>query len=289
MKSTYRITHLLFAGLVCAILLGCQPSAEDKANALLDEAKGMVDDGQWRQARILLDSIHSTYPKQVDQRRVAKALGDSITYLESRRDVVYYDSILQPLLPQADQLLKAFKYEKDERYEDHGRYVHRLLRTNNNTSRCFLQAYVQDDNVAIVKSYYYGGSAMGQQSIGLSAGGEEARFSGSNHAFQAEGWHEIMTIENDDALQLLNFVSTHMSEHVRVNGVGDKPHKTWVYYLSDTEKQALNQTYQLGVLMRDIGKLEHIIDVASTKIQRYESKYRDVSDTLSASDVKKGV
>ncbi len=281
MKSTYCIAHLFFAGFVCLVLSGCQPSDGDKANALLSEAKGMVDDGHWRQARILLDSIHSTYPKQVVQRRCAKALCDSITYLESQRDVVYYDSILRPLLPQADHLLKVFKYEKDERYDDHGRYVHRLLCTNNNTSRCFLQAYVQDNNIAIVKSYYYGTSPVEQQSVCLTADGEEARFSGSNHAFEAEGWHEIMTIVEDDALQLLNFVSTHTGDRVRVSGAGNKPRGTWVYYLSDTEKKALNQTYQLGVLMRDIDKLERIIHIATAKIEYYENKYANAADTMS--------
>ncbi len=280
MKSTYCIAHLFFAGFVCLILFGCQPSAADKANALLSEAKVMVDDGQWRQARILLDSIHTTYPKQVVQRRCARSLSDSITYLESQRDVVYYDSILRPLLPQADQLLKVFKYEKDERYDDHGRYVHRLLCTNSNTSRCFLQAYVQDNHVTIVKSYYYGLSPVEQQDICLASVGEEARFSGSNHAFEAEGWHEIMTIVEDDALRLLNFVSSHAGDRVRVSGAGNKPRGTWVYYLSDTEKKALNQTYQLGVLMRDIDKLERIIHVATARIDHYENKYVNAADTV---------
>lgn len=98
---------------------------------------------------------------------------------------------------------------------------------------------MRDDRQTIVKSYYYGSYKVNQQQVTLSAQGEEMRFAGSNHAFEAEGWHEIMTLEDESALQLLNFVSAHYSDRVRVHGAGEKPTHTWVYYLNDKEKEAL--------------------------------------------------
>lgn len=236
----------------------CAPSNTERAQSLVDEAQQLAKDGLWRQARIIIDSVHSTYPKEVTQRRVAKALADSITRLEAQVTIAYTDSMLPPLLEQADALLKQFKYEKNEGYEDHGRYVHRLLTTNSNTSRNFLQAYVRDDRKTIVKSYYFGSFAVKQQSITLSANDEEYLFSGSNHSFEAEGWHEIMTLEDDNALSLLNMISANMNNRIRVKGSGEKPNHTWVYYLTDQEKEALSKTYQLGWLMKDIKRLEEI-------------------------------
>lgn len=255
-----------------AMLAACQPSEEQRASALVTEAQSLVEDGQWRQARIVLDSLHKTYPKQVAQRRAAKALGDSITYMEAQRSIAYADSLLQVLLPQADELLRQFRYEKDDRYEDHGRYVSRLLATSSNTSRNFLQAYVRDDRMTMVKSFYYGTGQVGQQSLYLSANDEETAFRGNNHSFNAEGWHEIMTMEDVEALQLLNFVSTHADGRVRVKGEGSAPNKTWVYYLTDKEKAALVQTYQLGFLMKDIRQLEEMLRVANAQVLHYESK-----------------
>jgi hypothetical protein len=181
--------------------------------------------------------------------------------------------MLPPLLEQSDKLLKQFKYEKDAQYEDKGRYVHRLLHTNSNTARNFLQAYVRDDRQTIVKSYYYGSHQVNQQQVTLSAQGEEVRFSGSNHAFEIEGWHEIMTLEDENALQLLNFISAHHSDRVRVHGAGLKPNHTWVYYLNDKEKEALSATYQLGFLMKDILRLEQMANAARNQIAHYERKY----------------
>ena len=266
-------TKILFL-LVCTLLIvGCAPSDTERAQVLVQQAQTLVDNGQWRQARIVLDSVHTIYPKEVAQRRLAKALGDSITYLEAQSTLAYADSMLPPLLEQSDKLLKQFKYEKDAQYEDKGRYVHRLLHTSSNTARNFLQAYVRDDRQTIVKSYYYGSHQVNQQQVTLSAQGEELRFSGSNHAFEVEGWHEIMTLEDETALQLLNFISAHHSDRVRVHGAGIKPNHTWVYYLNDKEKEALSATYQLGFLMKDILRLEQMANTARNQIAHYERKY----------------
>lgn len=252
--------------------VGCQPSAEECAKSLVDKAQVLVDEGQWRQARLVLDSLHGFYPKQVAQRRQAKALEDSITYLEAQRTKAYVDTLLPPLMEQADKLIKRFKYEKNDKYEDYGKYVHRLLATNSNTSRNFIQAYVLDNRKTVVKSYYYGNQRVNQQLVTLSADGEDSDFVGRNHHFEDGAHHEIMTLDEDNALALLNFVSAHQGARVRVKGKGDKPTRNWVYYLNDKEKEALSDTYQLGWLMKDINRLEQMQRVASAQIMRYEQK-----------------
>lgn len=262
----------LMALAVAAGFAGCRPSDEQRARTLIDSAQLMVDGGRWQQARLLLDSVHRSCPREVEQRRVAKALSDSITYLEAQQTLAYSDSLLNTLLPQADALMRQFRYEKNADYEDHGRYVHRLLTTAGNTSRNFLQAYVRDDRETIVKSYYFGSRRIGQQSVTLTADDVVGRFAGSNHAFQAEGWHEIMTLENDNALQLLNFISAHASARIRVQGEGENTASAWVYYLTDKEKTALSQTYQLGFLMKDIALLERTIRVANAQIEHYQNR-----------------
>ena len=258
---------------ICApFLTACAPSEEQQATNILEHAQTLVNQGQWRQARITLDSLHTTFPKQVTQRRQAKALQDSITYLEALSTIAYIDTLLPPLIEQADKLIKLFKYEKKQQYEDYGKYVHHLLTTNSNASRNFIQSYVRDNRETIVKSYYYGSNEVNQQSITLSAEGESSTFRGNNHHFQTDAHHEIMTIDNDNALALLNFVNTHQHARIRVEGMGNKAHKNWVYYLNDKEKQALSDTYQLGFLMKDINQLEKMQRVANAQINHYKSR-----------------
>lgn len=261
-----------FFAILLLALVACQPTDEERAQLILTEAKTLVDAGQWRQARIVLDSLHATYPREVAHRRIAKALSDSITYLEAQRTLAYVDTLLPPLFEQVDKLVKRFKYEKNEQYEDYGKYVHRLLATNKNTARNFIQAYVLDNRQTVVKSYYYGSKQVNQQSLTLSAADEKCVFAGSNHQFHDGGYYEIMTLDNDNSLSLLNFINTHAKARIRVEGIGDKPSRNWVYYLNDKEKEALSDTYQLGWLMKDINRLEQMQRTAHAQIDRYNRK-----------------
>lgn len=255
------------------LLSGCTKAREERAaEAHVVAAAELIEQHRYEAALQQLDSVHQLYPRQVEQRRQAKALKDTIVYLQSQHTLRYSDSILQPLLPEADKLLKEFRYEKREGYEDHGQYVYRNLQTGWNTNRCFLQAYVSDDRKTLVKSYYYGGKPIHQVSVALQAGEQEIELQGQNHAFEVEGWHEILTLENEQALEILNFISSHMSERIRVTAQGEKPASKAVYYLSDNEKQALDRTYQLGLLMRDIDELERQISLASKRIEHFESQ-----------------
>ena len=84
-------------------------------------------------------------PSKADVKKAEKRQQDSLSLVAQERTLVYYDSLQQALAPELDALLPQFKYEKDERYEDKGHYVHRLLRTTSNTSRNYIQTYVRDD------------------------------------------------------------------------------------------------------------------------------------------------
>ncbi len=255
----------------CSLLLlaSCGKSDEELAMERVQYAQELIDNNALNQAKIALDSVHALYPREVAARRIAAYLSDTITYIEAQRTLAYSDSLLQPLLPQVDKVLKQFRYVKDERYERDGKYVHHLLRTQTNTNRCFLQCYVSDQRETCVKSYFYGDYKLNQQEIKLSAGESETAFMGSNHAFEAEGWHEILTLQEEAALQLLNFVSAHKAERIRLTLIGKTQ---YVYYLQKNEKEALEQTYLLGTLMRDIRQLEQNINVATRQIERFENK-----------------
>ena len=265
--------NIIVFSLIALLLSACGPTEEQQAQKLVNDSRNLVINGQWREARFLLDSIHNTYPRLVAYRRQAKSLEDSIVYLESKKNIAYADSLLSPLLPKADLLLKQFKYDKNDKYENQGNYVHRLLVTSSNTSRNFLQSCVRDDRETVVKSYYFGTRKIQQKEVILSANGEELHFSGSSHSFEAEGWHSIMTFSGEQALSLLNFVNSHINHRIRIEGRGQNANENWVYNLSNQEKSALSATYELGWLMKDIKRLEQMLNTSHQLVNRYEQKY----------------
>lgn len=269
MKKTFFFLLLISLG-----LSACGPSDKEQASARVEEAHALLMDGSLNQALIVLDSVHLLYPKQVAVRREAKALQDTIAYLQAQRNLIYFDSIHALLMPQVEPLLRAFRFEKNEKYESDGRFVHRLLNTDSNTSRCYLQAYVTENRHTIVKSYYAGSSRVDQASFELSADGEVSSFEGSNHSFESEGWHSLLTIEDDRALEALNFLASHPTARIRVALYqAGKSSPATVYYLTDNERNALIATYQLGFLLSDVRQAEEQMRIANAQIEKYAAKY----------------
>lgn len=270
----------IFVSLVSILLLiSCNGLSDaEKAAVLVDSARSLVIAGQLNEAKIRLDSVHYSYPKCVAQRRLAKDLQDSVVFIEAQRTLTYSDSLLSTLQQQADPLLKKFAYEKQEQYEDHGRYVHRLLRTDNNLDRCYLQVYITDDYQAMVKSYYAGSSELLQSFIEIQAADDNQQFSGNEHHFTlptSPAYRSILSLPNDRSLELLNFVSSHMEDRIRINLLGTRGSRStnYVYYLSDNEKTAIQDTYRLGILMMDIHKLEEAIRIANLQINKYQKNH----------------
>lgn len=257
------------------LILACtRHREEERALGYVTTARQHVEAGMLHQALIDLDSVHLLYPRLVSVRRDAKSLQDSIVYLQAQRNLRYSDSLLSTLTPQVEPLLKSFRYEKEEKYEDAGRYVHRLLQTENNTTRCYLQAYVNDQRITILKSYYAGSRAVNLRSFALISGDDEHYFEGSSHRFESEGWHAILTLEDARALEALNCISSHLSDRVRVQLFADDATRPVAeYYLTDNEKKALNDTYLLGTLFSDIHLLDEQIRISNAQINKYEQKH----------------
>ncbi|MBQ4508692.1 MAG: hypothetical protein II970_07335 [Paludibacteraceae bacterium] len=208
-------------------------------------------------------------PSKVEIMRQEKAAKDSTTLAHAQRTIAYSDSLLKVLLPQADSLLRDFRYEKAEDYEDHGRYVHHLLRTDRNTARNYLQAAVRDDRITVLQSFFYGPKPIHQERVRISAGDLYAESTGSNHIFEAEGVHEILSMQDDEAVRLLQFVADRQDERLLVTAAGAQKA---TYYLQSNEKKALAETYRLALVMRDIATLERAMHVAALQVQKYEKR-----------------
>jgi len=208
-------------------------------------------------------------PSKVELMRQEKAAKDSTAFAHAQRTIAYSDSLLKVLLPQADSLLRDFRYEKAEGYEDHGRYVHHLLRTDRNTARNYLQAAVRDDRITVLQSFFYGSKPIKQDRVRISSGDLYAESTGSNHIFEAEGVHEILSMQDEDAIRLLQFIAGRQDERLLVTAAGAQKA---TYYLQNNEKKALAETYRLALVMRDIATLERAMHVAGLQVQKYEKR-----------------
>ncbi|MBR6493094.1 MAG: lipoprotein [Paludibacteraceae bacterium] len=87
-------------------------------------------------------------PSKVDQYHAEKHVRDSIALGEQERSMLFYQSQLDSLMPVVDSLLPLFKYEKNEKYQDHGFYVA--------TGKNGLRVMVRDDGQQPILMYRNG-------------------------------------------------------------------------------------------------------------------------------------
>lgn len=215
-------------------------------------------------------SACTSRPSAVEQRKAEKRQEDSLALIAQEKTYHYFDSLYQSLLPSLDTLLPRFAYEEKTEYEDHGHYVHRILRTTSNTHRNYIQTYVRDDGKTIVRFYYSDTKRLGFEAVRFEVEGMENRFEGKTHAFEAEGWHEMMTIEGEKALECLHFVDAYSDKRIRVTLEGSRSRA--VYYLSDNDKKALVATYGLGMAMKDVKELEERMKNTDREIKKYQNR-----------------
>ena len=62
-------------------------------------------------------------PSKVEQYRAEKHERDSAGLADQKRSMAYYEQQLAEVTPKADSLLAYFRYEKNDKYQDHGNYV----------------------------------------------------------------------------------------------------------------------------------------------------------------------
>jgi len=86
-------------------------------------------------------------PSKVEQYRADKHERDSVALVAQQRTLTYFQSQLDSLMPQVDSLLPLFKYEKNEKYQDHGFYVVRNEKLKNHAG---LRVMVQDDGHSLL-------------------------------------------------------------------------------------------------------------------------------------------
>lgn len=263
---------LLLTISVLILFFSCTNNNKPKPQDYLSAATNAIDSCHYAQAKLLLDSVHILFPKQVDQRRLAKYYSDSIVYLEAQRSYRYADSLLSELLDKKQELTTAFRHELDTNYEDIGHYILAELRTVRNTTRCFLQAMVNDDGETVVKSFYVG-RKLAQEHLTLTSTetNEQITARGSSYEFNDGSWHSILTFDNRQSNEILNFVSAHIDNKIQIT-LNDKDYK---YFLRDNEKKMLQSTYELSILLSDIKRLKQQRDLTETQITVWKSKHNN--------------
>ena len=259
--------------LVVLTLFSCNSrEAEEKdADKRLKHIEQLINENALNAAKIEIDSIHALYPRLVSKRRIAAALQDTILRRESARTLAYCDSILPLKQHESDSIQKNFRFEKNVKYQQFGNFIYKTQQTESNSNRIYLKAYV-DENADFYLISNYCGSKLDHVTVEAIANDLFAHtdtIDTSNpdyHSFTNEGqrW-EVVTFKNDAGKAVAAFISQYSNQQIKVVLHGKK---NYSYYLQDSDKKAITESYHLWIVKTDVAKLKKEIKKAHAIIDR---------------------
>lgn len=269
----------LFLLVALLVFSSCDSRKKDEKTIeqRMNRIENLINENALNAAKIELDSIHILYPRMVEARRVAKALEDTVIRRENLRTLAYCDSILPIKQQQADSIRKNFRFEKNGNYQTTGSYVYKTLRIESNIDRTYLRAYVDENADFYLISNFTGSYKSNHTSIKVSVGDTYATTdsiplnSPMNHDFSDAGTYwEIVTFKNEAAENVPVFIAQYAKERIKITLQGKR---NYIYYLTDVDKKALSETYNLWVAMKDVSMLQKEIEKATAIIERINQRY----------------
>ncbi len=276
-KSNFKLFTTFTLIIAFLFLASCdsRKAQERKADERLQHIEKLINENSLNAARIEIDSIHLLFPRLVDKRKIAAAFQDTIERRESTRSLAYCDSILPLKQHEADSIQKNFRFEKDTAYQQYGNFVYKTQRTENNATRTYLKAYV-DENADFYLISNYCGSRLEQTSLKVSVNdlfAQSDTITTSNpdyHSFDDGGSHwETLTFKNEADKGLAAFIAQYSSTNIKVTLQGKR---NFSYFLEPSDKKAITETYHLWIVKKDVAKLQKEIKKATIKIERINKR-----------------
>lgn len=268
--KTY-IYAILF--IVLALFIGSCSSEKKAKQAETDIAviEDLINKNFYNLAKIKTDSFHLNYRMMVDKRRLVAALEDTITLRESHRTIQYCDTILPKLTHQLDSMMKNFRLEKDDRFQETGDYVHKLQITEHNVNRNYLKVKI-DENGELKLFSYVTGLKIGHNRLKVSSGDFFAQTDTldsknfSEHNFNdGNVYNELVIFGGESVENIVRFIFENQTSKIKVTLIGNKE---FSYFLSTQDIKAISDSYHFWIVKKDIVKLEKQLKNSKLKIDR---------------------
>lgn len=256
---------LLLSVLIITLLASCKKDDTARAKEYLQKAQTALLKGDYNSAKLNLDSVHLLFPRLIPMRQAADTLMYKVELAESKRNLIFADKMLPSQKHLADSLLQSFRYEKNAKYEDVGRYIYK---TQSGMNRIGLKAYVTEVGEMTIVSAYTG-APLGFSKTKVSVndlfaetivGSGDSRTAFTN---QGQSWENV-SYTDPEINGVDNFIAHNLSSKITVTLEGGK--RTYSYVLSQGDKQAITQSYYLAEMLRNVVRLQKDIDKAKNKI-----------------------
>lgn len=238
-------------------LVACGSNDKQKAESLYADAAQLYLAKDYTEAKNLLDTIHTKYPRQVDSRKRADTLLWRITIDEINRDMPAIDSTLSTLLAKAETIAKNYKFIKDDKYQTVGDYEHRNMGNASNAARSYLKPITDEQGNFRIVSNLVGRSINHRQVVAKTAdktaSSVVARNEASNSYNDFGVTHEAVNYHQSEIADIIAFMQQNANEQIEITLKGDKDYS---YKISKNDVKVILETYDFAQTLKEVYRVQ---------------------------------
>jgi hypothetical protein len=265
MKDMKKIGFSALLALVT--LAGCGDGGEKEAQIRLQKAEAALQQENFSEAKLQIDSIKVLYPKAFEARKQGIKLMQQVDLKEQGKTLVYLDSMMQVKQAQLDSIKTNFVLEKDTAYQEIGNWFYPTQVVEKNVGRSFLRAQVSELGEMSLTSIYCAGGKLNHTSVKVSVGDTFAETPMSKDSYITTDLGR--TIEKADYKVgedggVVGFIVANQDKNIQLTFVGDKTYRT---AMQKNDRKAIAELTELARILSGMEEIRKQQKEASLKIQ----------------------
>ena len=257
----------LSAILALSLLTGCGDGGEKEAQVRLQKAEAALQQDNFSEAKLQIDSIKVLYPKAFEARKQGIKLMQQVDLKEQKKTLVYLDSMMQVKQLQLDSIKGNFVLEKDTAYQEIGNWFYPTQVVEKNTGRTFLRGQVSELGEMSLTSIYCAGGALNHTSVKVSVGDTFAETPATKDSYTTTDLGR--TIEKADYKVgedggVVGFIVANQDKNIQLTFIGDKTYKT---AMQKNDRKAIVELTELARILSGMEEIRKQQKEANLKIQ----------------------
>ena len=257
----------LSAILALSLLAGCDDGGEKEAQVRLQKAEAALQQDNFSEAKLQIDSIKMLHPKAFEARKQGIKLMQQVDLKEQQKTLVYLDSLMQVKQAQLDSIKGNFVLEKDTVYQEIGNWFYPTQVVEKNVGRSFLRAQVSELGEMSLTSIYCAGGKLNHTSVKVSVGETFAETPMTKDSYTTTDLGR--TIEKADYKLgedggVVGFIVTNADKNIQLTFIGDK---TWRTAMQKNDRKAFVELTELARILSGMEEIRKQQKEANLKIQ----------------------
>ena len=268
----------LLALMALVILTACGDGGEKQAQIRLQKAEAALQQENFSEAKLQIDSIKILYPKAFEARKQGIKLMQQVDLKEQRKTLVYLDSMMSVKQSQLDSIKGRFVLEKDTAYQEIGNYFYPTQVVEKSLGRSFLRGQVNELGEMSLTSIYCAGGALHHTAVKVSVGDTFAETPASKDSYETTDLGRVIEkadykIGEDGGVT--NFIVANQDKNIQLQFIGDKTYRT---AMQKNDRIAIVELTGLARILSAMEEIRKQQKEANLKIQFVTRKIEEAAE-----------